>query len=772
MSPSTSSSPPPTPSLSATSTPTFAQRDIRRFLSIAMSITPPTPNVQPSTSDSNQGMDMETSAEDEESRKRRHSDDEDTADIRSPGQGSLLTNTSIPIRQRLNTMSASDPPTPDTIGQVMQEIRASSMQVTLPTMEEEDLLPDHNDHSTSANVNRVQDTVTGIVNLTRRVIHTETQEAMTWDPEDIGAPSLPMVSPLSRPNIASPPPARPVLTPNPISEATIIDTLKDSFKSFFDDAYKQFETKVLATVSEHDRLIVSQSQLIKENSDKINDNTTEISNIDSRISEVQREVESISRATDRSTNIVEGHIQRLDEGAQVVRDQLQLLQTLQDKVTELEAKVNQGPRNIPHREESNAGEPHLTPEELSKIRKKIQMDDDHYYFSTLQFKRFTPPRRGTDIRSRHEARQILKLIDGEDVVSTAKFIKFSADLTSLRLTFDNPKVCAETLSYLSGLCSHIKRSGHQPSLHFAQLTPPRFTEQRQALNSMAKKMKEDGEITRFSFTMRNQTLCLRTGRQGYPDKIIPFKPNEHVPMETDEDVTCLICLQDLAGGDIAYMDCKHVLHKLCLVTSLERSIGCPVCKVQTDLMADLKCQKCISDINEGVIDAGNPQDPIIADPEDPQLVLSRKCGHLHRYQCQALYMSTLQDQFPLTPVGTTDICQSNVPGCLSCQEAGQSQSANLHSTVLHNLTHTSRTRAYMPELNTDAQDIQPPPGQRQPQDRRVRFHSPGNRDQGRRDREIVTPPRQDRHYQGRRNRHRERESPSRQDRQRNDRRRQ
>ena len=42
--------------------------------------------------------------------------------------------------------------------------------------------------------------------------------------------------------------------------------------------------------------------------------------------------------------------------------------------------------------------------------------------------------------------------------------------------------------------------------------------------------------------------------------------------------------------------------------------------------------KCISDINEGVIDAGNPQDPIIADPEDPQLVLSRKCGHLHRYR--------------------------------------------------------------------------------------------------------------------------------------------
>ena len=163
MAPSTSDSPPPNSSLSATSTPTFPQRDIRRFLSIAMSITPPTPNMLPSTSDSNQGMEnMEMSTEDEESRKRRHSDDE-TADIRSPGQGSLLTNTSIPIRQRLSAMSASDPPTPDTIGQAMQKIRGSSMQVTLPTMEEEDLIPDPNDHSTSANVNRVPDTVTRIV---------------------------------------------------------------------------------------------------------------------------------------------------------------------------------------------------------------------------------------------------------------------------------------------------------------------------------------------------------------------------------------------------------------------------------------------------------------------------------------------------------------------------------------------------------------------------------------------------------------------------------
>ena len=400
---------------------------------------------------------------------------------------------------------------------------------------------------------------------------------MTWNPEDIGASSLTRVSPLSRPNIASPPPVRSDLTPNTFPEATMIDTLKDSFKSFFDEAYKQFETKILATVSEHDRMIDSQSQLIKENSDKIKEKATEISNLDSRISDVQRDVENISRATDRSSNIVQGHIQRLDEGAQVVRDQLQLLQTLQHKVTELEAKVNQGPLNIPPREESN-GEPQLSPEELSKIRKKIQMDDDNYFFSTLQFKRFAPPRCGADIRSRYEARQILKLIDGEDVVSTAKFIKFSDDLKSLRLTFDNPKVCAETLSYLSGLCSHIKRSGHQPSLHFAQLTPPRFSEQRQALYTMAKRMKENSEISRFSFTMRNQTLCLRTGRQGYPDRIIPYKANEHVPMETDEDGTCLICLQDLADGDIAFMDCKHVLHKLCLVTSLERTIGCPACK--------------------------------------------------------------------------------------------------------------------------------------------------------------------------------------------------
>ena len=103
---------------------------------------------------------METSTEDEESRKRRHSDDDSSMDIRSPGQGSLLTNTSIPIRQRLSAVSSSDPPTPDTIDQVMHDIRATSMQVTLPTIPDEDLNPDPNDHTTAANVIRVQEAVT------------------------------------------------------------------------------------------------------------------------------------------------------------------------------------------------------------------------------------------------------------------------------------------------------------------------------------------------------------------------------------------------------------------------------------------------------------------------------------------------------------------------------------------------------------------------------------------------------------------------------------
>ena len=760
MAPSTPSSPPPllhSSTATPTSTPTLPQGDIRRFLSLAMNITPPTPNIQPSSSHTNSGIEnMETSTEDEESRKRRHSDDDSSMDIRSPGQGSLLTNTSIPIRQRLSAVSSSDPPTPDTIDQVMHDIRATSMQVTLPTIPDEDLNPDPNDHTTAANVIRVQEAVTGIVNLTRRVIHTETQDAMSWDHNDIGVPGPPLVSPMTRPNISTPPPTR---SDSPGPEANMVDTLKDSFKFFFEEAYKKFEDKLLTTVSEYDKKMDAQSQVIKNNTDKINENTTGISNLDIRMSAIEKEVEALTMAKDQTNNDVQqssAHIQRLDEGAQVVNNQLQLLQTLQSKVNELEAKISQGTLNPPPREEGNAGDI-LTPEELTKIRKKIQMDDDNYFFSTLQFKRFAPPRRGTDIRSRYEARQILKIIDAEDVISIARHVKFSSDLKSLRLTFDSPKVCSETLSHLSGLCSQIKRSGQQPGLHFAQLTPPRFSEQRQALYSMAKRMKEDNEITRFSFTMRNQTLCLRTGRQGYPDRIIPYKPTEHAPMETDQDSSCLICLQDLADGDIAFMDCKHVFHKLCLVTSLERTIGCPFCKAQTDMKDDLKCQKCIADINDGVVDAGNPDDPIISDPEDPQLVLSRRCGHLHRFQCQALYMSTFQDEFPLTPEGTKKICSSTTPGCLSCQEAGQSQSANLHSTILHNLTYSQRTRSYMPELSNDYRSSpqrphdQPSSGRRetpvrreqQPQHRGDRRHT-SHRNHGQSRRERQSPPRRDR----------------------------
>ena len=196
----------------------------------------------------------------------------------------------------------------------------------------------------------------------------------------------------------------------------MVDTLKDSFKSFFEEAYKKFEDKILTTVSEYDRKMDAQSQVIKNNTDKINENIAGISNLDIRVSAVEKEVEALTMAKDQTNNDVQqnsAHIQRLDEGAQVVNNQLQLLQTLQSKINELEAKISQGAPNPPPREEGNPGDI-LTPEELTKIRKKIQMDDDNYYFSTLQFKRFAPPRRGTDIRSRYEARQILKIIDAED----------------------------------------------------------------------------------------------------------------------------------------------------------------------------------------------------------------------------------------------------------------------------------------------------------------------------------------------------------------------
>ena len=200
-----------------------------------------------------ENMEMEDS---EESRKRRHSeDDSEEEEFRQPGNGSLLTNTSI--RPRLSEVASPDlTSTPGRIDQVMSNVRETAARAVpdLPPIDEtpQQSTSSYQDSSSASNIHRVQGVVEGIVSIARNVIHAaDNSLSMTWDNE--GLPPLQMHSPLPVPTLPLSPSPNTALSPGPVQdeqEADIspqvntqddfdmVTVLKDSFKESFEGAYK------------------------------------------------------------------------------------------------------------------------------------------------------------------------------------------------------------------------------------------------------------------------------------------------------------------------------------------------------------------------------------------------------------------------------------------------------------------------------------------------------------------------------------------------------
>ena len=108
----------------------------------------------------------------EESRKRRHSaDNSEEEELRQPGNGSLLTNTSI--RPRLSEVASPDlTSTPARIDQAMANVRETTARAVpdLPPLNDIPQQSSYQDSSSASNIHRVNDLVEGIVNITRNVI--------------------------------------------------------------------------------------------------------------------------------------------------------------------------------------------------------------------------------------------------------------------------------------------------------------------------------------------------------------------------------------------------------------------------------------------------------------------------------------------------------------------------------------------------------------------------------------------------------------------------
>ena len=301
---------------------------------------------------------------------------------------------------------------------------------------------------------------------------------------------------------------------------------------------------------------------------------------------------------------------------------------------------------------------------IDRYKKQTQKEDDRYFMSTLSIKGFSPDVISQNNNVRASARAVLRIIGSEDIIGSTSKISFKNDNTRMRLTYDHPNDFRAAIHHLSKSIKQIRDAGHTPGILFSTLTPPRFNREREILQKKAEEMKRDGQITRYFFVLIKNALCIKVSKPGQRDSIIQV-PAEAEDMEVsgqDQEQAgsrCPICLGPFDNiTQINVYGCGHTFHSPCLRSSLSQSMKCPTCRtippqVQLD---QIECTRCRSDILD-------PQSICNQD----QIVLSRRCGHLHLHDCQMSYIDTLQGNYPQTPEGFNAIrTEENIQGCSSC----------------------------------------------------------------------------------------------------------
>ena len=137
--------------------------------------------------------------------------------------------------------------------------------------------------------------------------------------------------------------------------------------------------------------------------------------------------------------------------------------------------------------------------------------------------------------------------------------------------------------------------------------------------------------------------------------------------DNDQEPQCGICLTTLRQGLLSRTMCGHVLHSACLRTWYAgTSLKCPVCNSSQRInLHDISCTPCRNSV-QGLIGDGAGDGDGSALHVEAHLVLSMKCGHVHRPACQASYMATLGTRYQITPTDYLPFLQSIHEGCTVC----------------------------------------------------------------------------------------------------------
>ena len=640
-----------------------------------------------------------------ESRKRNREDDSilgpdaPTRDL----SDSMINNTSVlgegGARRRRVSSDLHQPPdntsTPNTLIQQMREIR-QAIQNSPDQDDFNHLGAMAQDRSATSTTMNIQTMVGGIVSLTNQVA--PDRDSLLWDNSNLPNHPPPPPSPLPVPNIDLPPQGAAASAATETGTNHVMaavrqkmEELAGSLEKILTDGLKDAEEKISQNslaVQENKRQIELANQRISELFDQQEQTradlhghfpsiaqtvSDDIEILEARISDQEGRSEDAVRVLNDNNEAIQnalGHVDRMEERIAQLSTQAPLLQAILQRVEQLESQSSQQKITIERLEEE-----------------RLRMEDDAT-MRTIILRGFRNPT-GRNIRL--QARNVLAGIGCEDVLHTTQKIQFSNNNQVLRLTFPTAISTQDATSWFAQSIKQIKEAGRDPGISFTVLTPPRFAPQRRILAEMGHRMKRRGEISRYQFVIKQGNLWMKVSKQGQASRLIQAPPDnqqEEVPMEIQPDSTCSICMLEYdEEAKQAVYACGHLFHLQCLVTALNVSLKCPVCRTIPSAVQNLvaDCNTCQEYTRNEEIEeiVGN------------NWTLSQKCGHIHHQRCTELYLVTRDCPFPPGP-GDLEIIDRNpsMKGCNTCQ-IGQPRNPQAKDLLMYEVSPTRDPPEYI-----------------------------------------------------------------------------
>ena len=176
----------------------------------------------------------------------------------------------------------------------------------------------------------------------------------------------------------------------------------------------------------------------------------------------------------------------------------------------------------------------FTERENRRISDQLQAVSNNYYLTTVVMKGFEERQQDLKLSNRKRASKILNLLGCSPLLDHTRKVQFFSlgenKETKLRLTFTSTSAASYALSQLAiGLKENKKGENfvfHEDQRRkvskysFAQMTPPKLSNERSQLQDKLKKMKEKKEIFRWFYVMSRAELAAMAFKKGDPRPIL------------------------------------------------------------------------------------------------------------------------------------------------------------------------------------------------------------------------------------------------------------